>query len=241
MTVVAIKQSDPAKFSVSSDGNVNAVDLTVSGTTDVAGAVALSDSLSVALTATFNGDIKTVDDTGADGVVLDGDGKVVAKVVEVSGPISGKDGKFSVNDNGEILAEDIQVAGRLLPMFQESTSASCSISDGVIMFAEGSCALGFREWRCEDGTFTAQGAGTGMGGCSGSVTSTAASTCTQGNDIYCEEITTRLQCKGQPTIVKIADQTQATIAVPAAQVWTATGVVELKLCMSGSIVNVAGD
>ena len=242
VTVVAIKQSDPSKFSVSSGGNVNAVDLTVSGTADVAGAVALSATLSVASTATFNGDVKTVDGTGADGVVLKGDGKVEAKLLEVSGPISGKDGKFSVNDIGEVTAANIQVTGRLLPMFQEATSASCTVNDGVIMFAKGSCALGFREWRCgASGTFTTQGTGTGMGDCSDTITSTASASCVQGNEVYCEEIKTRSQCKGAPVIVPKAGSTQGAITTPAAQVWTPTGVIELKLCMGGSIVAVAGD
>lgn len=237
VTVVAIKQSDPSKFSVSSDGNVNAVDLTVSGTTDVAGAVALSDTLSVALTATFNGDVKTVDGDGADGVVLKGDGKVEAKLLEVAGPISGKDGKFSVNDIGEVTAANVQVAGRLLPMFQESTSATCTVNDGVIMFAKGSCALGFREWRCgTSGTFGTQGVETGMGDCSDTITSTPSATCVQGNDVYCEEIKTRAQCSGAPVIIPKEGSTQGPIATPAAQVWTATGVVELKLCMNGAIV-----
>ena len=240
VTVVAIKQSDPSKFSVSSGGNVNAVDLTVSGTADVAGAVALSATLSVASTATFNGDVKTVDGTGADGVVLKGDGKVEAKLLEVSGPISGKDGKFSVNDIGEVTAANVQVTGRLLPMFQEATSASCTVNDGVIMFAKGSCALGFREWRCgASGTFTTQGTGTGMGDCSDTITSTPSATCVQGNEVYCEEIKTRSQCKGAPVIVPKAGSTQGPIATPATQVWTPTGVIELKLCMGGSIVAVA--
>ena len=138
-------------------------------------------------------------------------------------------------------AANVQVTGRLLPMFQEATSASCTMNDGVIMYAEGSCALGFREWRCGSNVaFTGQGIETGMGDCSDTVTSTAAATCVQGNDVYCEEIKTRSQCKGTPVIVPMEGSTQGVISTPAAQVWTATGVIELKLCMNGAIIPVAG-
>ena len=242
--VESIKQSSKG-FSVSSAGAVTSKSLATSGTLDVAKKTTLSDELDVGKTATFLGDIKTMNGTTV-GALIKGDGSVAVQSLSVTGPIEGQGKKFSVSDAGVVKAKDISVEGKSLPMLQEATSAKCTFSNGVIMFAQGNCSKAFRQWKCKDKDGAAanfgasQGVDSNMGSCTeGTISSTAADSCTQSNDVYCEALETRRQCEGVPLVPRIDGVTGTdlgTITSPPAQTWVAKGSVELKLCMNSAIV-----
>ena len=245
--VETIEQSSKG-FSVSSAGAVTSKSLATSGTLDVAKKTTLSDELDVGKTATFMGDVKTVNGSTV-GAVIKADGAIEAKTLSVAGPIEGQGKKFSVSDAGVVKAKDISVEGKSLPMLQEATSAKCTFSNGVIMFASGNCSKAFRKWVCKDKDGAAanfgasQGVDSDMGSCAeGSISSTVADSCVQSNDVYCEALETRRQCEGVPTLPRIdgvSGTDLGTIVSPPGQTWEAEGSVELKLCMNSAIVTLS--
>lgn len=168
----------------------------------------------------------------------------------------------SISNDGTLTATKVESAGRIMPMYQETNDAGlhCSDNDGVIIQVVGACAAGlnYREWSCDDSGSdipfsdfrnTVHG-DNWMGSCSGTYTATYVADCSRydgagqptdtNNHKFCEPLRTKAQCLGTELILRgkgyAVPDVEAAMAGVEAKVWTATGAVNLKVCVSGAVV-----
>ena len=168
----------------------------------------------------------------------------------------------SISNDGTLTATKVESAGRIMPMYQETNDAGlhCSDNDGVIVQVVGACEAGlnFRQWSCDDsgsdisfGDFSGSPhADDWMGTCTGTYTATYVADCSRydgtgqpddtNNKKFCEALNTKAQCLGTELILRgknyAVPDVEAAMAGVAAKVWTATGAVNMKVCVSGAVV-----
>ena len=250
VTINTLQTSDDTKFKVDSSGDVVTNDVVVGGTLAVNSGTALSSTLTVVGATIIKNELKTQDVTNVanpvDGVILGTDGSIEAKSIHIDGIIVGKDEEFKVDGLGEVTATRIHAAGYFMPMFQESIAPVCRVTNGLIMFAEGSCSKKFRKYTCTSGIFNNQAAQAEvMGQCPGtveveSIMAGATDACVDGTtaSTFCEELKTRQQCEG---IVDVSFKDDIVQTLPSKDIddapltltWTPVGTVVNRLCMSG--------
>ena len=168
----------------------------------------------------------------------------------------------SISNDGTLTATKVESAGRIMPMYQETNDAGlhCSDNDGVIIQVVGSCTSGlnYREWSCDDsgsdisfGDFSGSPhADNWMGTCTGTYTATYVADCSRydgngqpddtNNKKFCEALNTKAQCLGNELILRgknyAVPDVEAAMAGVAAKVWTATGAVNMKVCVNGGVI-----
>jgi len=168
----------------------------------------------------------------------------------------------SISNDGTLTATKVESEGRIMPMYQETNDAGlhCSDNDGVIIQVVGACEAGlnFRQWSCDDsgsdisfGDFSGSPhADDWMGTCTGTYTATYVADCSRydgtgqpddtNNKKFCEALNTKAQCLGNELILRgknyAVPDVEAAMAGVAAKVWTATGAVNMKVCVSGAVV-----
>ena len=168
----------------------------------------------------------------------------------------------SISNDGTLTATKVESAGRIMPMYQETNDAGlhCSDNEGVIIQVVGACAAGlnFREWSCDDSGSdipfsdfrnTVHG-DNWMGSCSGTYTATYVADCSRydgagqptdtNNHKFCEPLHTKAQCLGTELILRgkgyAVPDVEAAMAGVVEKVWTASGSVNLKVCVNGAVV-----
>ena len=167
----------------------------------------------------------------------------------------------SISNDGTLSAIKVESAGRIMPMYQETNDAGlhCSDNNGVIIQVVGACTAGlnYRQWSCVDSGSdipfsdfrnTVHG-DNWMGSCSGTYTATYVADCSRydngnptdpNNHKFCEPLNTKAQCLGTELILRgngyAVPDVEAAMSGVAAKVWTASGVVNLKVCVSGAVV-----
>jgi hypothetical protein len=168
----------------------------------------------------------------------------------------------SISNDGTLTATKVESAGRIMPMYQQTNDAGlhCSDNDGVIIQVVGACTAGlnFRQWSCDDsgsdisfGDFGGSPhADNWMGTCTGTYTATYVAACSRydgtgqpddtNNKKFCEPLHTKAQCLGTELILRgkyyAVPDVEASMAGVAAKAWTATGAVNMKVCVSGGVV-----
>jgi len=168
----------------------------------------------------------------------------------------------SISNDGTLSATKVESAGRIMPMYQETNDAGlhCSDNNGVIIQVVGACEAGinFREWSCSDSGAVApfneyrstSHGDNWMGYCSGTYTATYVADCSRyngqgaltdaGNEKFCEPLHTKAQCLGTELILRgngyAVPDVEASMAGVAAKVWTASGIVNMKVCVNGAVV-----
>ena len=168
----------------------------------------------------------------------------------------------SISNDGTLTATKVESAGRIMPMYQETNDAGlhCSDNDGVIIQVVGACEAGlnYREWSCDDSGSdipfsdfrnTVHG-DNWMGSCSGTYTATYVADCSRydgngqptdtNNHKFCEPLHTKAQCLGTELILRgkgyAVPDVEAAMAGVVEKVWTASGVVNMKVCVNGAVV-----
>ena len=168
----------------------------------------------------------------------------------------------SISNDGTLTATKVESEGRIMPMYQQTNDAGlhCSDNDGVIIQVVGACEAGlnFRQWSCDDsgsdisfGDFSGSPhADNWMGTCTGTYTASYVADCSRydgtgqpddtNNKKFCEALNTKAQCLGTELILRgknyAVPDVEAAMAGVAAKVWTATGAVNMKVCVSGAVV-----
>lgn len=168
----------------------------------------------------------------------------------------------SISNDGTLTATKVESTGRIMPMYQQTNDAGlhCSDNDGVIIQVVGACEAGlnFREWSCDDSGSdipfsdfrnTVHG-DNWMGSCSGTYTATYVADCSRydgngqptdtNNHKFCEPLNTKAQCLGTELILRGKNyanpDVEASMAGVVAKVWTPSGVVNMKVCVSGAVI-----
>lgn len=168
----------------------------------------------------------------------------------------------SISNDGTLTATKVESAGRIMPMYQETNDAGldCKDNDGVIIQVVGACEAGinFREWSCNDSgsdisfnDFRSTSHGDNwMGSCSGTYTATYVADCSRYNNDgqptdsnnmkFCEPLRTKAQCLGTELILRgknyAVPDVEASMAGVVPKVWTASGNVNMKVCVNGAVV-----
>ena len=168
----------------------------------------------------------------------------------------------SISNDGTLTATKVESAGRIMPMYQETNDAGldCKDNDGVIIQVVGACEAGinFREWSCNDSgsdisfnDFRSTSHGDNwMGSCSGTYTATYVADCSRYNNEgqptdsnnmkFCEPLRTKAQCLGTELILRgknyAVPDVEASMAGVVPKVWTASGIVNMKVCVNGAVV-----